>query len=152
MRRISAMDSMLDRRRARLPGFTLVEMMVVIVIIGIMATVLITYVAGQSDQARIAAAKGHIAQLDTAVQLFKMQNGRFPGTLAELMNRPPDAKVWPEGGYVKTVPKDPWGGEYVLRVPGSGGRPFEIYCWGADMAQGGEGVNADITNYEEAQK
>jgi general secretion pathway protein G len=133
-------------------GFTLVEMMVVVVIMGIMATIVITYVAGQSDQAKIATAKGHIAQFETAIQLFKLQNGRLPNSLNELMNKPPDAKSWPEGGYMKSIPKDPWGCEYKLVIPGSGSRPFEIISFGADSAQGGEGSNADISNYQEEDK
>ena len=126
-------------------GFTLVEMIVVIAIIGVLATVVIARYAGQTDYAKVATAKAHLAQLEEAVITFEAQTGKLPRSLAALVERPPGSSNWREGGYLKgrTVPKDPWENEYVYRV--SRGR-FEVVCLGADGQPGGTGVDADISS------
>src|SRR6185503_10848182 len=129
----------------RQAGFTLVEMIVVIAIIGVLATIVVIRYSGQTDQAKVAAAKAHLSQFESAVISFQSQNGRFPASISELVERPGNAPNWPEGGYLKgkAVPKDPWGHEYVYRL---NGRRFEILCLGADGQQGGEGPDADFSN------
>jgi general secretion pathway protein G len=126
-------------------GFTLVEMIVVIAIIGVLATIVVIRYSGQTDQAKVAAAKAHLSQFESAVISFQSQNGRLPTSMSELVERPGNAPNWPEGGYLKSrsVPHDPWGHDYVYRV---NGRHFEIICLGADGQEGGDGVDADFSN------
>jgi general secretion pathway protein G len=126
-------------------GFTLVEMIVVIAIIGILATLLVVRYSGQTDQARAVAAKSQIAQIESAVISFQAHNGRLPSSLQDLVERPSEALNWQEGGYLKgkSVPKDPWGHEYLYRPVA---RRFEIVCLGADGQEGGTGLDADLSN------
>jgi general secretion pathway protein G len=132
-----------DSRRAA--GFTLVEMIVVIAIIGILATLIVVRYSGHTDQAKVSAAKSQLAQLEGAVITFQSQVGRLPKTLSELVEKPPDASGWQEGGYLKgsSVPKDPWGNDYLYKVTG---RRFEIISLGADGKEGGTGVDADLSS------
>jgi general secretion pathway protein G len=129
----------------RQAGFTLVEMIVVIAIIGILATLVVVRYSGQTDQAKVAAAKSQLAQLEGAVISFHSHVGRLPKSLLELVEKPSGAANWQEDGYLKgkSVPKDPWGNEYVFKVTG---RRFEIISLGADGKEGGTGVDADLSN------
>jgi general secretion pathway protein G len=132
-------------------GFTLIEIMVVVVIIGLLAAVVIQQLSGNVDDARIAKAKQDIRALETALTLYKLDNFRVPTTeqgLAALVTRPADPALvhWKEGGYVKRVSKDPWGRDYVYESPGSHGE-FDLYSLGADGQSGGEKVDADIGNW-----
>jgi general secretion pathway protein G len=133
------------RMNSKQGGFTLVEMIVVIAIIGVLATVIVVRYSGQTDQAKVAAAKSQLSQIESAIISFQSQNGRLPQSLSELVERPSNAPNWPDGGYLKTrgVPKDPWGHEYGYRLVG---RRFEITCMGADGMDGGSGPDADFTN------
>lgn len=126
-------------------GFTLVEMIVVIAIIGILATVVVVRYSGQTDQAKVASTKAHLAQLESAVISFHSHVGRLPRSLTELVERPVGAANWQEGGYLKgkSVPKDPWGNEYVYK---QAGRKFEIVSLGADGKEGGSGPDADLSS------
>jgi general secretion pathway protein G len=126
-------------------GFTLVEMIVVIAIIGILATLVVVRYSGQTDQAKVAAAKSQLAQMEGAVISFHSHVGRLPKSLVELVEKPSNAANWQEGGYLKgkSVPKDPWGNEYGYRVSG---RRFEILSLGADGKEGGTGLDADLSN------
>lgn len=137
--RISTRGRVLER------GFTLVEMIVVIAIIGVLATIVVIKYAGQTDQAKIATAKAHLAQFESAVISFQAHNGKLPGSLTELVEKPSYATNWQEGGYLKgkSAPKDPWGHDYVYKTTG---RKFEIICLGADGMEGGEGADADFSN------
>lgn len=132
----------------RASGFTLIEVMVVVAILGILATIVMTNVVGKDEQARITAAKAGLAQVSNALEMYKLDNHRYPTTdegLEALVNRPASAKTFPPGGYLKGgMPKDPWGNPFQYIVPGSGGRPYDVYSLGADGAEGGEGNNADI--------
>lgn len=131
-------------RRGADSGFTLVEMIVVIAIIGVLATLVVVRYSGQTDQAKVASAKAQLAQLEGAVITFHSHVGRLPASLSELIDRPSGATQWQEGGYLKgkSVPKDPWGNEYVYK---QAGRRFEILSLGADGKEGGTGVDADLS-------
>jgi general secretion pathway protein G len=129
----------------RQAGFTLVEMIVVIAIIGILATLVVVRYSGQTDQAKVAAAKSQLAQIEGAVISFNSHVGRLPKSLIELVEKPSGVTNWQEGGYLKgkAVPKDPWGNEYVLKVTG---RRFEVISLGADGKEGGTDVDADLSS------
>lgn len=129
----------------RAAGFTLLEMIVVVAIIGILATLVVVRYTGKTDEAKVAAAKSQLAQLETAVLSFYSHVGRMPKTLADLIERPSGISTWQEGGYLKgkSVPKDPWGNDYRYSASG---RRFEIVCLSADGKEGGTGLDADISN------
>jgi len=136
-------------------GFTLIEIMVVVVILGILATIVLTNVMGREDEARINAAKTQIRALEGGLDGFKLDNGFYPTTdqgLMALIQKPETGRIpnkWKEGGYLKParVPKDPWGREYLYFSPGNEGREYEIISYGADNEPGGEGRNADIESW-----
>ena len=136
-------------------GFTLIELMVVIVILGILAIYIGPKIMGRPEEAKQVKAKVDIAALETALKLYKLDNGVYPGTeqgLQALVEMPETGtlpKKWREGGYLEKskVPKDPWGNEYVYLAPGIQG-DFDIISYGADGAPGGEGQNKDINNWE----
>ena len=140
-----------DRRvRAQPPregedGFTLVELMVVLVIIGLLATIVLINVLPSQDKAMTTKAKADIATLEQAMEMYRLDNFTYPtgGDGLQSLVRPSASGAARPGGYVKNLPKDPWGRPYQLAVPGRSG-PFDIYSLGADGAPGGEDTNADI--------
>jgi general secretion pathway protein G len=132
-------------------GFTLIEIMVVVVIIGLLAAVVTQQLMGNVDSARVSKAKQDIRQLETALTLYKLDNFRYPTTeqgLAALVQKPADPAVthWKEGGYIKRVSKDPWGRDYLYESPGTHG-DLDLYTLGADGQPGGEKSDADIGNW-----
>jgi len=137
-------------------GFTLLELMIVIVILGILATFLVPKIMEKPDEARVVKAKSDIKTLELALKMYKLDNGMYPTTeqgLKALIKKPdipPIPKNWREGGYLdtSTVPVDPWGNPYIYRSPGDEGRDYEIISLGADGKEGGTGVNADIKSWE----
>ena len=143
--------------RARHPGrsgFTLIEIMVVIVIIGLLAALVLPRIAGQAEKSRRVVAKTQIRAFQDALDQFEAEQGFYPSAeegLEELASRP--ARVsedrWPAGGYLRQprVPLDPWGHEYAYFYPGSEG-DYEVVCYGADGQPGGSGVDADISSYD----
>ena len=127
--------------RAREGGFTLVELMVVIVIIGLLATVVVINVLPAQDTARMKKAEADIALLEQAAEMYRLNKFDYPATgdgLQALVTE----------GYVKRLPDDPWGNPYRYAAPGGDGRAFDIYSYGADGAEGGEDDNADIGNWK----
>ena len=131
-------------------GFTLIEIMVVVVIIGILAALIAPNIIGRDDQARVAAARSDLQAIRQALDLYKMDNFRYPDTdagLGALVNEPEGAKNWPQGGYLHNMPKDPWGNAYVYVSPGTKG-PFDLLSLGADGKEGGEDYDADISAFD----
>ena len=130
------------RQTDRESGFTLVELMVVIVIVGLLATVVLVNVLPSQDKAMATKARADIATLEQAMEMYRLDNFSYPGDLAALES-PPGGAGARAAGYIKSLPSDPWKRPYQLSVPGRAG-PFDIYSLGADGAPGGEGENADI--------
>lgn len=142
----------LKKNRRRNSGFTLVELMVVIVILGLLATIVVLNVLPQGDRARAEKAKSDIATIESALETYKLQNFSYPSTadgLQALVKAPPSADParYQAGGYIKKLPKDPWGREYLYTSPGSHGET-DIWSYGADGKEGGEGSNADIASWQ----
>ena len=134
-------------------GFTLIEIMVVIVILGILASLIVPKIMSRPDEARIVAAKQDMASIMQALKLFKLDNQRYPTTeqgLQALIQKPRSAPVpqnWKAGGYLERLPIDPWGNPYQFLNPGLHGE-LDIISLGADGAAGGDGNDADIGNWE----
>ena len=144
------MDSRKFHQAAR--GFTLIEIMVVVVIIGLLAAFILPNVFGNVEKAQISKVKGDIQAIETALTMYKLDNYKYPSTdlgLTALSQRPNDPTVrnWREGGYIKRISKDPWGNPYQYVFPGTRGQEYDLYSLGADSQEGGEGVNADIGNW-----
>ena len=132
-------------------GFTLIEIMVVVVIIGILASLVAPSVMRRIDEANVVKAKQDIRAYETALNLYRMDNFRYPSTdqgLKALIEKPADPNVrnWKEGGYIQALRKDPWGNDYVFLSPGTRGE-YDLYTLGADGQPGGEGNDADIGNW-----
>ena len=136
-------------------GFTLIELMVVIIILGILAMYVAPKIMGRPDEARQVKARLDIVSLETALKLYRLDNGMYPGTeqgLQALVAQPEAGtlpKKWRKGGYLEKnrVPKDPWGNEYIYLCPGVYG-DNDIISYGADGVSGGEDKNKDINNWE----
>ena len=137
---------------ARQRGFTLIEIMVVVVIIGLLTAVVATNVLGRVDEARITKAKQDIQAIELALQMYRLDNSRYPSTeqgLQALVSQPTIEPVpinWKAGGYIARASKDPWKQEYIYASPGENG-DYDLYSLGADQKEGGEGVDADISNW-----
>lgn len=135
-------------------GFTLIELMVVIVILGILAALIAPRIIGRTDEAKVTEAKVQIRNFETAVKLYKLDNGSYPSTdqgLDALVEKPAIGEIpgrWREGGYLerRSIPVDPWGNPYIYVSPGLNA-DFDIISYGADGARGGEGFDADIENW-----
>jgi general secretion pathway protein G len=132
-------------------GFTLIEIMVVVVILGILAALVAPNVIRRIDDAQITKAKQDIRNYETALNLFRMDNFKYPTTdqgLTALITKPEDPSIrnWREGGYTQGLRKDPWGNDYHYQNPGSHGE-YDLFTLGADGQEGGEGINADIGNW-----
>jgi general secretion pathway protein G len=138
----------------RVRGFTLIEIMVVITILGILAALIVPRVVGRTDGARIAAARQDIASVMQALKLYRLDNGRYPTTeqgLQALIAKPiaePVPNNWKQGGYLErsSVPKDPWGHVYQYLNPGLRGE-IDVFSFGADGQSGGQNTDADIGSW-----
>ena len=134
-------------------GFTLIEIIVVVVIIGILATFVAPKFMGKTDTARLVKARNDIQALESALDMYKLDNYAYPTTdqgLDALINQPsgdPVPSNWQKGGYVKKLQKDPWQRDYLYLSPGEHGE-IDIYSLGADGVEGGEESNADIGNWD----
>ena len=139
---------------SRHSGFTLIEVMVVVVILGILAAIIVPKVMDRPDAARIVKARQDIRAIESALNLYKLDNFHYPSTdqgLEALVEEPagsPEARNWKPGGYLDRLPKDPWSADYQYLNPGIHGE-IDIYSLGADSRPGGEGIDADIGNWEE---
>lgn len=136
-------------------GFSLIELMVVIVILGILAGLIMPKLMGRTDDAKIVKAKSDIAAIETALKLYKLDNGEYPTTEQSLkaLIEPPETEGgngnWKKGGYLakKKMPKDPWERMFIYLSPGVHGE-YDIISYGADGVPGGEGKNKDIKSWE----
>jgi general secretion pathway protein G len=136
-------------------GFTLLEIMVVVVILGILAALVAPQIINRIDDATIAKGKQDIRAFETALNLYRMDNFKYPSTdqgLKALVEKPSEARNWKQGGYIDSLRKDPWGFDYHYVYPGQHGKEFDLFTLGADGQEGGEGINADITNWDTNEK
>ena len=146
-------DMQRKQRRGLQRGFTLVEIMVVVVIIGILGALVVPKLLGRTGEARVTAAKTDIATMMQALKLYKLDNQRYPSTeqgLQALITKPtsgPAANGWKEGGYMEKLPKDPWGNPYQYLSPGIHGE-VDVFSLGADGQPSGTGEDADVGSWE----
>ncbi len=132
-------------------GFSLIEIMVVVVILGILASIVVPKILSRPDEARVVKAKQDILAIQNALDLYKLDNGYYPSTeqgLESLVKKPETSPVpqnWKP--YLKSLPEDPWGREYIFLNPGQHG-DIDIYTLGADGESGGTGINAEIGNWD----
>mgnify|MGYP001765390858 FL=1 len=140
--------------QCRQRGFTLIEVMVVVVILSILAAIVVPKIMDRPDEARITKAKQDIRALEAALNLYKLDNFIYPTTdqgleaLVQLPTIAPEPPKWKQGGYLDRMPLDPWGRAYMYMSPGDQGRAFDLYSLGADGQPGGAGAAADIGNWE----
>jgi general secretion pathway protein G len=149
------MNSRFQIKKTDCRGFTLIELMVVIVILGILAGLIIPRIMGRPEEAKELKAKMQIESIETALKLYKLDNGAYPDTeqgLQALVEKPDTGtlpKKWRTGGYLEKgkVPKDPWGNDFIYLSPGAHG-DYDLISYGADGVQGGEDKNKDINSWE----
>lgn len=143
---------MMRTHTQRAAGFTLLEVMIVVVILGILASIVVPRVMDRPDDARLAKVQTDIRGIASALELYRLDNFAYPTTaqgLEALVRKPtagPDAKNWKQGGYLDRLPEDPWGNPYQYLQPGLNGA-FDLYSFGADGRADGEGMDRDIGNW-----
>jgi len=142
-----------DRLR-RQAGFTLIEIMVVIVILGLLAALVVPRLVGRTEEAKRTQTRVQIKNIQQAIELFKLDNGFYPSTeqaLDALVRMPETGRIpknYRKGGYLDRVPKDPWGNPFVYVFPGQHG-DYDISAYGADGVPGGEGEDTDVNSWDE---
>lgn len=140
-------------KRNKRKGFTLVEILVVVVILGLLAALVVPQVIGQGEEARRTAASVQISEIEKALDLYRLHNSMYPTTeqgISALVTKPttsPVPRKFPEGGYLKKVPLDPWGNQFIYRSPGEKGE-VDLISMGADGEEGGDGRGKDISNHD----
>ncbi len=145
---------MLSSRLRNNRGFTLIEIMVVVVILGILAAVIVPRFLSRPDEAKVTKAKVDMKSIEEALGLFKLDNGFYPSTdqgLKALVEKPQTGQIpskFSAEGYLKKVPLDPWGNPYVYLSPGLHSQNYDLICYGADGQTGGEDFNADLNSWE----
>ncbi len=138
-------------------GFSLIELMIVVVILGLLAGLLVPRIMDRPEEAKVTKARMDMRTIESALRFYRLDNGFYPTTeqgLEALIRKPetsPLPESWRSGGYLETtsIPRDPWNNPYIYRSPGDQGRDFEIISLGADGKEGGTGFNQDIKNWEE---
>jgi general secretion pathway protein G len=146
-------ESKIEIRKSRRSAFTLIELLLVLVILAVLAAVVVPKFTNRSEQARNAAARTDVAVIETALDAFEIDNGRYPTSeegLSALLDEPTNLKNW-KGPYLKRgIPIDPWGNPYVYVFPGTHSKSgYDLYSYGPDGRDGGDD---DVTNWAEAQK
>ncbi len=144
------MDSSVRIRNAKQQGFSLLEIMVVVVIIGILAALIVPRLMDRPDQARVVAARQDIAALMQALKLYRLDNGRYPAGepgLQALMKPPATGTGMAAGAYLERLPNDPWGAPYQYANPGAHGE-IDVFSFGADGKAGGDAGNTDIGSWQ----
>lgn len=145
----------MERRIRNEAGFTLIELMVVIIILGLLAGIVMPRIVGQTDKARYEATRAQMRILEDALKRYKLDNGVYPGTeqgLEALVQRPATGTIprnWPEGGYLdkQEIPLDAWGNRYLYLSPGQHSPDYDLRSLGADGLEGGEEFNADLESW-----
>jgi len=137
--------------RARQHGFTLIEIMVVVVILAVLGALVVPQVLDKVDKARVTRAQADIRAISTALDLYRLDNFKHPTSeqgLQALVKQPADPSItnYPAGGYLKSLPIDPWNNPYQYVSPGPDGRDYEITTYGRDGKPGGDGYDADISS------
>ena len=132
-------------------GFSLIEIMVVVVILGILASIVVPKIMGRPDEARVVQAKSNISAIQNALDLYKLDNGTYPSTeqsLSALVQKPSSNPIpanWKQ--YLKSLPKDPWGRDFMYLNPGEHS-DVDVFTYGAEGQPGGTGINAEIGNWD----
>ena len=138
---------------SRVSGFTLIEVLVVVAILGILAAIVVPRIMDRPDEAKRVAAKADVAAIVQALKLYRLDNGGYPTTdqgLGALVQKPTTNPVpgnWKQGGYLERLPKDPWGNDYLYLNPGLHGE-IDVFSYGRDNLPGGEGPDADIGSWQ----
>ena len=133
-------------------GFTLIELMIVVSIIGVLSAIVVPKLMQRAQEAKVTAAMMQIKNFKTALEMFYLDNGFYPSTeqgLQALVKKPTtgrEPKHYRSGGYIEKIPRDPWGNPYIYRCPGEHGA-YDIISYGADGEPGGEGADKDITSW-----
>jgi len=140
-----------SKRTDSISGFTLIELLIVMVIIGLLAAFIVPKLIGRVGESKLTAAKAQIELLSTAIEVYKLDTGKYPSQdtgLQSLNSKPGDVQNW-KGPYMKKnkVPKDPWGTEYIYKFPGEHG-DYDLFSYGADGTEGGSGENTDQVSWE----
>ncbi len=147
----SSQNKISHQKALSVSGFTLIELLIVMVIIGLLAAFIVPKLIGRVGESKQTAAKAQIELTSTAIEIFKLDTGKYPSQetgLQALNTKPGDVKNW-KGPYMKKdkIPKDPWGVEYIYRFPGTHG-DYDLISYGADEAEGGSGDSKDIVSWE----
>ncbi|WP_367340366.1 type II secretion system major pseudopilin GspG [Aminivibrio sp.] len=143
----------MKKRQQKRKGFTLVEVLVVVVILGLLAALVVPRVVGRGEEAKRTAAAVQIREIEQALEMYRLDSSLYPSTaqgieaLVSKPSIPPEPRKYREGGYLRKLPADPWGSPFVYRRPGDDGE-YDLFSLGADGEEGGDGPGKDITNWE----